>query len=478
LITVKVEYPILNNDTVSFVWHSDKHLPFFKQESFFVKYEGMVIENHNIEVFWQIFLSTLIPIFDLSEETVKLIFPESIPSCLAETWINYHSARNVIIIPLSDITTIKANICDNNIQDKARVGLLYGGGKDSACAFSMFSEIYGIENMLLISYVAPHSRKFMVEDDIRRERLLLGPLRKELNAKVQKVITDIRAIMIDNDTAKNINLAMFMGPALPIIIHYNLSYITFSYEFDTFYTSLHYSGKKRIHFMRCRPEFCSYISERTKSLFGINCMITNPNFSFSNLGAFKILANRYPHMLWHLLMCEAIADSDEKWCYDCIKCARFALFSLNYWKGEDFIDISRVLTENSYIKNALSPNGVFEGQLCNVVAEIDPEYVAQKTTKEAYENFMTLREKFSYLKNPSINCFIAPAFDKLALPKPLGDKLRNIITTYCPVANEVEQAYLYDGALCVDFDFSLVCDIPNFFNTPSQHIYFEMIEKH
>jgi hypothetical protein len=461
LITVTVEYPILQKDTINYVWHANEHIPFFKQEKFYVKYEGMNIENFSIEVYWQIFLSTLIPIFNLSEEPVVLIFPESIPSYLAETWINYHLATNVKIAPLSDKGITKVDTCDS-IQDNARVGLLYGGGKDSACAFTMFSELYGVENMLLISYVAPHDRNLFVSDDIRRRQLLLEPLQEELNVKVQTVITDIRAIMIGSDTAKHIHLAMFMGPALPIIIHYNLSILTFSYEFDLYWTSSHTTGRKKFYFSLSRPEFCNYISKRTNTLFGTNFILINPNFSFSNLVAFKILASRYPYMIKHLLMCEDTSDINEKWCYSCDKCAKFALYCLYYWRGEEFIDISRALTQSPIFNRALSPEGLLENSYCNIVASIDPEYVAQKVSEEAFAVFMALREKFSKWANPSFESFIAPAFEKLALPQPLGDNLKSIITEYAPVLTEV-QPYLFGGRLWVDIDYSLTCDIPNTF---------------
>lgn len=437
-------------------------MPFFNQESFYIKYEGMNIENYSIMVYWQIFLSTLIPIFNLSEEPVELIFPESIPTYLAETWVNYHLATNVKISPLCNETIINEDIHDT-LRDNAKVGLLYGGGKDSACAFAMFSEIYGVENILLISYVAPYDKSLFVKDDIRRKRLLLEPLQEELNVKVQTVITDIRAIIIDNDTAKHMHLAMFMGPALPIIIHYNLSVVTFSYEFDLYWTSSHTTGRKKFYFMLSRPEFCNYISERTNAILGTNFIITNPNFSFSNLIAFKILANRYPYMIKHLLMCEDTSEKDEKWCYSCDKCLKFAFYCLYYWRGEDFIDISRVLTQSPVIKRALSPEGLLENSYCNIVAALDPEYVAQKTSEEAFAIFMALREKFSEWANPSFESFISPAFEKLALPKPLGDKLKNIITAYCPEINEV-QPYLFSGRLWVDIDFDLICDVPNVFD--------------
>ena len=461
MIIVNVEYPISQNDTVSFVWRADKPMPVFNQETFYVKYEGMNIENYNIEVYWEIFLSTLIPIFNLSEEPVELIFPECIPIYLAETWINYHMATNVKITPLCDRTMIKENK-RNSIQDNATVGLLYGGGKDSACSFAMFSELYGVENMLLISYVAPHDRNIFVKDEIRRKRLLLEPLQEELNVKVQTVITDIRAVITDNDTAKHMHIAMFVGPALPIIIHYNLSILTFSYEFDLYWTSCHTTGRKKFYFMLSRPEFCNYISERTNKQFCTDFLLINPNFSFSNLIAFKILANRYPYMIKHLLMCEDTSDIDEKWCYSCDKCAKFALYCLYYWRGEDLIDISRVLTQSPIFKRALSPEGLLENSYCNILASIEPEYVAQRVSEEAFAVFMALREKFSKWANPSFESFITPAFEKLAIPQPLSDNLKNIITTYCPELNEV-QPYLFSGRLWVDIDYNLNSDVPDVF---------------
>lgn len=461
MIKVKVGYPVVHHDTVSFAWHSDKDIPFLKQESFYVKYEGMNIENLKREVLWQVFLSTMVPVFNLCEEKVELIFPSCIPMSLAETWINYNTALNVDISPLSKITNINIDT-PNDEQGKTKVGLLFGGGKDSTCAFSMLSEIYGIENTVLISYAAPITGSPRALKDQRRERLLLDPLRKELNVKIQKVITNIRAIMVDRVTSKHIHIALFVGPALPIILHYNLNILTFSLEFNTFFTSYHNTGERKFYYMRSRPEFCSYISERTNKLFGTDFILIDPNFSFSILVAIKILANRYPHMLKHLLMCESTDNPNEKWCYNCTKCATMALYCLCYLKGETFIDVSRVLTENKYIKKALK-EGKLLNALSNMVADIDPEYVKEKVPEEAYKNFMALREKFSHEKNPCFDSFLLPAFEKQNLPKPLSEKLKNIITQYCPTLTEM-QPFIFAGTKLVESDFSLKCEVADVFN--------------
>lgn len=461
MIKVEVGYPIVQHDTVSFAWHSDKHISFLKQESFYIKYEGMKIEDLKSEVLWQVFLSTMVPIFDLCKEKVELIFPEKIPTFLAETWINYNSAKNVIISPLDDRTAVKMDIQNDN-KGKVKAGLLFGGGKDSTCAFSMLSEIYGMENMVLISYVAPLSSRPNAYKDLRRERLLLEPLRKELNVKIQKVITNIRAIMIDSTTAKHIHLALFMGPALPIILHYNLNILTFSFEFNTFFTSYHDTGERNFYFKRSRPEFCRYIAERTNKLFGTDFILVDPNFSFSILVAIKILANRYPHMLKHMLMCESTSDPNKKWCGHCTKCLTMALYCLSYLKGHDFIDISRVLTENRYLKKALK-EGKLLNALSNMVADIEPEYVKEQVTREAYENFMALREKFSHEKNPCFDSFLLPAFEKQDLPEPLAEKLKSIITEYCPTLPEMVP-FIFKGTTLVDADYSLSCEVPDIFN--------------
>lgn len=460
LIKVYIKNPIVNGDTVSFAWHSDKHIHLLKAEKYYVKYEGMNIQGLNKEVLWHVFLSTMLPVFNLSKEKVELIFPVHLPAYLAETWINYHAAANVAITPLSNMIPIKPAIRKNK-QSNTKVGLLFGGGKDSTCAFSMLSEIYGMDNMVLISYVAPMTRRPIADICQRRERLLLGPLRRDLNVKIQKVITDVRTIIIDKDTTDQIHIALFVGPALPIILHYNLNILTFSYEFNCYYTNYHDSQEEMFHFMRSRPEYCSYIAERTNKLFGTDHIIIDPNFSFSILVAFKILKERYPHMLKYLFMCETIADPNKKWCYGCKKCATMALFCLRYLKGEGLIDINRALAENQFIKNVLDDNKLLPSAQSNIVMGIDLQLAREKLTEEAYKNLMALRDKFGHLENECFESFILPAFEKQNLPEPLAARLKSIITQHCPTVNEVK-TFLYGGKK-VDIDFSLISEVPDVF---------------
>ncbi|MTI71475.1 MAG: hypothetical protein FH751_14610 [Firmicutes bacterium] len=479
MIIIGVKWPEINKDTVRFFWSSNEKNPLFKKNNFYFKYEGLNIEKMPKEVFWNTFLSVMIPIFDLSKEDVLFIFPESIPSFLAETWIDFHSAANITIFPLSDK---KVNLNSNSKVSKpknSKVGILFGGGKDSSYAFSVLSEIYGIENTLLISYVFGYNEKAIARVNKRRENMVLKPLKEELNVKVQRVISDIQASLKNPKDIYRTNIVLFTGTVLPVILKYDISLLTHSNEFISFTTGYYDSNGSNVtkfNFRRSRPEYDNYLSERSNSFFKTNLSIKNINYFISGLVAFKLLAKRYPHVLKHILMCETIGNPNKKWCKNCDKCATYVLYSLytGYEQGE--IDIDYFFSESPYIKNILEstknlepnedgnypwhPSIGYFGRFSNVMASIDPEDVRKRTSLKGFNNFMTIRKRYGNKKLPIYESLIIPAFEKIS--PPYAEEIKKIITTYCPELNNIPE-YLNKKNIKTTLDYSLSCEIPKVF---------------
>ena len=155
---VSVNIPKLKFDSVIFSWHSSKKVSFFKKNSFYIKYKDVNIEKIPIEYLLHAFLSIMIPIYTYCDEDVLFKFPIPVPTKIAELWINYHNAKNIHIEPLSNVEydVFKAS---NDLDTK--VGILFGGGKDSTFALSVLNEIYGPKNIVIMSYVLPYMDNIM-----------------------------------------------------------------------------------------------------------------------------------------------------------------------------------------------------------------------------------------------------------------------------------------------------------------------------
>ncbi|PAB59575.1 hypothetical protein [Anaeromicrobium sediminis] len=478
MITVRVQWPEIKKDTVRFFWHTNKTVPLFRKNNFYFKYEGLNIEKMPIEVYWNAFLALMIPVFNICKEDVLFIFPHSIPSFMAETWINFHSASNITISPLSDKSSIELSTNhDNSTNVNSKVGVLFGGGKDSSCTFSILSEVHGIENILLISYVFGYDKYATNKIDKRRENMILNPLKKDLNVKIQKIVSDFQSTLKDQSAFYSPHTALFTGTVLPVIIKYNISLLTHSNEFVNYSTGIYNSNITRFNFRLSRPEYDNYLSARINSFFKTDVSIKNISYSLSDLASFKILAQRYPHILKHIMMCETIENPNIKWCKNCFKCAKYVFYSLYTGHEQHDIDIDYFFSKSSYIKDVLESTknlqptengnypfhpsiGYFE-TFYHMMASINPEDVKKRTSQKGYRNFMILKNRYGNKKFPVYDSFIEPAFKKLSLP--FSKEIRKIITTHCPEIEKLPEYFLLEG-IKVTIDYNLNCHVPKIFN--------------
>lgn len=480
---VTVNFPKIENDTVTFSWHTDKDVPFFKKEDFYIKYEGLNIENMPKEIFWNAFLALMVPIYKLSQEEVVFIFPKSISEFIAETWINYHSAGNIIVLPLYENTSVE--LYKNNISSKglnSKIGILFGGGKDSTYSFSVLSELYGMENTVLISYVYPTNINSINKVDLRREKFILKNLRKDFNVKIQKVITDFLGTVAKPEYSYAPHIAIYTGTILPVILKYNLTILTHNTEFLDYATGNFNSTKINFHHIRSRPEYSNYISTRTNSFFNTNVSIINLSYFLSETAAFKILVKGYPNIFKYIMMCESTSSLDTKWCLNCRKCCEYVLYSLCYDNKNPEIDydyfftkspfISKIINSNADLKSLDNENSNYPWSpelgspyhyesFCHVLASINQEEVSKKVSEKGFQNFMVLKNRYGNIKYPIYEGFIEPAFKKLN--PPLIKRFQEIVTKYCPPIKEPPE-FLYIGNNKVTIDYTLNCHINQIFN--------------
>lgn len=486
MMILKIGNPEILNDTVIFQWNSNKHIPVFNKNTFHIKYQGLNIEDLPIDVFWSVFLSLMVPIVNSIDEESLFLFPKSIPKHVAETWINFHEASKITIYPISEksykeslLSKVKKKVSTSKSYEAA---VLFGGGKDSTYAYSLLAEILGINNVLLISYVYSWSQDAMSKVDKRRDNFMLTPLKRDLNTKIQKIISDFAAILTDFTKIQIPNVSLFTGPALPVIIKYDVQLLTHTNEFSSYRISDNETNDPDFNFKRSRPEYDYYLSERTNDYYNTSFSINNLSYFLSGPAAFKIITERYPHMTKYISMCESIGNPNRRWCQNCRKCAEYVLYSLCYKNDQKYINVNYFFSEGQYIRNLLENSrnlipltekhenypwvssfsaSVHFESVCHAIASIDPGYVRNRTSDKAFNNFMLLKSRYGNKKFPLHESFIEPAFNQLNLP--YADIIKKIVTHHLSVFKE-SLIYYYRGNDVCKVDYNVKCEIPNIFS--------------
>lgn len=453
-----------------------------------------------VEVFWSVFLSLMVPIVNTLDEKSLFVFPEDIPKYVAETWINFHSAKKITVYPISEEKSINPSKLmpkkDSKYDRQYEAAVLYGGGKDSIYAYSVLSEILGTENVLIISFVYSWSQDAILKVDKRRDNFMLNPLRKDINSKIQKIISDFAAILTDFKKIHTPNVSIYTGPALPVLMKYRIHLLTHTNEFLSYRINNRESNYTDFNFKRSRPEYDDYLSERTNNYYNTNFAVKNLSYFLSGPAAFKIISERYPHMLKHISMCESIGNPNKRWCQNCHKCAEYVLYSLCYKYDQQNISTYHFFTDGQYIQNLLknsknlkplthghqncswtkffSVAGHYES-LSHVIASIDPEYVRRRTSDKGFSNFLKLKSKYGNRKFPLHESLIEPAFRQLNLP--YAEKIKKIVLHHCKeIKDPIIQFYRGEGLSTVDYN--IKCKVLDIFNENQRDDYVKQIDKY
>lgn len=474
---VTVNIPKINYDTINFYWKDSKEVPFFKRNSFYIKYQGIDIESIPMEYCWYAFLSIMIPVYSFCQEDVVFRFPSPVSTDIARLWINYHDAEDIIIEPLIKVNKdfeIKVNHKETN------VGILFGGGKDSTYALSVLDEVYGTNNIVILSYVLPYIDNIMKKHDERRDAFLLNPLKEKMNVRIQKIYTNFYANLTKLDYKYSTHIAIYCGTLLPVLLHYKISLVTFSYEFLSYITGVYNSDELILYFKRSRPEYTEYISNITGRIINTQIDFVNFNYCISEIGSFKVIAERYPENLQNILMCENISEM-KKWCLNCNKCGTYVLLSMCYGNKYMNIDINDFFENSGYINKLINRinNNIYERNEdnnypwveelcpafhyeshCHIVASIDLEKYKKLLSAKAFNNLKIIKDKFGNKKYPVHESFIEPAFRKISPPVP--QEVKEVATKHCLAIERLPEYFKIEDSKYI-IDYSLRCDIPDVF---------------
>ena len=343
------KYEIIE-DRVNFSWYTSEPSIAFKKNNFYFEYPGISLTEMSEDVIWSIFLSCFIPVLRDAHDDSDIVFKAPINYDLLTYWATYHKAKNINFTPIHKHNSRDA-IEHEKIKNN-RHGVLYGGGKDSLFALNALTNMYGFNDVVILSYIFPADESKINDLKKRRDSLMLKPLKESIGDIKQQVIsTNIRSV-VSTLYLNSFHIGLYSGTMLPACIYHEISFATFSYEYTHYYTH-DSNGNCRPYFYGSRTEPNKYISEKISKILGRPFQLYNFNYPISEYFAFKAVSETYTHTMNALTMCEAITAPDKKYCMTCTKCAEYALYNLSLNKNPKDFDYNFFFQNSPYIKNII-----------------------------------------------------------------------------------------------------------------------------
>jgi hypothetical protein len=472
-VKVSVERPAVSGDTVVFRWTQSEPNPFQHQNSFFLRYEGLDLTRFSPNLFYELFLGLQLKVFAAYDKPVDVVFPDAVASPSVAYWRAFHNAENVAISPIADTASYSPWVTEPPEHQRRSLGVLFGGGKDSTLATCLFSEVYGADEVVLLQFVVPQQPGKKVANRMgqRQEQLMLAPARQKLGVATQLAWTDYVAQHHRSRLRVRPHLELYTVGLLPAMLTWGVSLCTTSFPWTAY--PFRRLAQRRLWFRypKSRPEMLATQSTHYRRVLDADITLTNINLLFTTFTSYRMLSERYPDAFTRIVMCVA-ADVGQRWCYECFKCAEYALFGLARGILDPRFDYDRFFTRSRYIRKVVDyvesgvelsvhGNAPWQRSLgsatnylvdCHAISQMSPALLADRVSPEALGNLLTLKAAFGNRAFPTFECIPEKAIELLG-----HDAARRIATVaaeHFAVVDPLPGPFLC-GHTRVDYDFGV-----------------------
>ena len=473
-LRVWVELPVIEGETVTFRWVQSDANPFQHQNCFFFRYEGIDLTAYSVELLYEMFLALQLRVFVGYKRRVQIEFPTPLPEFSAAYWLMFHDATNITIASASSpggYNPWRSQPIES--VRRKRSAVFYGGGKDSLLATCLLSDLYGSDEVLLVQFVGPlrNRASLMRFLEERQERLMLEPARRQLGVSTQRVWTDFQANHREVGYPLRPHLELYTVGALPALLFWGAQLATFSISWSSYEISRDSRGGQVFRYSRSRPEVLATQSRHYQVTLGVPIEVTNIVLPFNSLLVHWLLAERYPEALKLIVSC-TIAGVTERWCYQCEKCAFFAMCGLSTGMLATDFDYDYFLTDSRFIKKqiAYAESGVEPTLLgnvpwtsdffigprsyllgCHMLARIEPDELPIKLSAPALVNLAMLRGMYGNRLYPGNETVPRETLDVLGAE--LGPKITTIAAEHFEIADQFPSP-AYSGNDPTEFQFN------------------------
>lgn len=468
---VVVNRPRIDGDTVIFSWEQSEPNPYQYENGFYFRYEGIDLSQFTTDLFYEVFLGLQLRVFAHYEGPVEVHFPEPVSPYTVSFWRAFHRADQVEISPIATTGGYSPWRSESPPPPKRRWGALFGGGKDSTLATCLLRELYGADQTVIFQLAIPMrpGTKEQQRIEQRQERLMLQPAREQLGVTTHHAWTDYLAGHHKSKLQLRPHLELYTAGFLPAFLHWGVSLVTTSFPWSAFPYRRLEDGSLWFRYPRSRPEILADQSRHYARSLGTDLTLTNLNLLFTTFSAYRMLIERYPDPFSRIIMCVA-AQPDQRWCYQCNKCAEYAIFGLANGIFDPRFDYNRLFRGSRYIQQIIEyiesgversvfgnvPWRTFVGTGtnylidCHAIAQVVPEAIADQLRPQALTNLLMLKAAFGNHRFPYAEQIPASAIDLLG--NETARRAAQIAGNHFDIVDPIEGPFLA-GDEPVDYDF-------------------------
>lgn len=381
--SIKINRPIFEESKIKFTWESSELDSLFRNGLNFIEIEYYEDLKFDLRTSYNQAICLLFPIIEKSiTGTKEVIFEDTQIGEDIQNWIDLREFQTISISSEVVFGSIELEKASKESKYGNRIALLYGGGKDSLGALSVFSNLYPDEAINLL-------RVHWSKQSVRRHREIFHkevfiPIEKKVNVNLVECSSTLHFNLLKRETAHSIGIHFYHGCFLPLYEKYQFKIINYSYDAMEFYT------KPGLGYVSIRPEKARETSSLLASL-SINSELRNISFGIPSFLHFDIIKSDNRRLLNLTYMCE---DTKNKWCYNCRKCFTFGILGLEHGLNAEEIGFSYsdLFAEKGYIHNKVIP--LLERQLESSSGEI-----GKMLGPKFYDPILSYKLQFSSLKH-------------------------------------------------------------------------------
>lgn len=380
---IKINRPIFEESKIKFTWESSKLDSLFRNGLNFIEIEYYEDLKFDLRTSYNQAICLLFPIIEKSiTGTKEVIFEDTQIGEDIQNWIDLREFQTISISSEVVFGSIELEKASKESKSGNRIALLYGGGKDSLGALSVFSNLYPDEAINLL-------RVHWSKQSVRRHREIFHkevfiPIEKKVNVNLVECSSTLHFNLLKRETAHSIGIHFYHGCFLPLYEKYQFKIINYSYDAMEFYT------KPGLGYVSIRPEKARQTSSLLASL-SIKSELRNISFGIPSFLHFDIIKSDNRRLLNLTYMCE---DTKNKWCYNCRKCFTFGILGLEHGLNAEEIGFSYsdLFAEKGYIHNKVIP--LLERQL-----EPSSGEIVKMPGSKFYDPILSYKLQFSSLKH-------------------------------------------------------------------------------
>lgn len=356
--------PTIADGLIRFSWESPALDTLFRDRLNYVEFDYHNPVEINLETSYHQLMCLFFPLLHGGiGGNVDVFFEDPVDAEAVEHWIQLRTSTSVTV----GSQTFQRKSPISVFSQAKGTALLYGGGKDSLGALSVYSNAWPDRELSLL-------RVHWSKQSVERHRSIfnaevISRLRNSFEFNYLECSSTFHRNLIDRKSAHHVGLSFYHACMLPYYRSYHYESVNYSYDALEFHTT------PSLGYASLRPEAARQTSTILDTL-GIKTKVRNISFGIPSFLHFDIVKLTNPKNLPLMYMCE---DTRSRWCYNCRKCFTFALLGLESGLKEQDIEFE--------YSSLLGPSGYITTNILPLLEKSQGEYSPKLAYKAQFSSF-------------------------------------------------------------------------------------------